>query len=68
MLSPSAVDLATTTPDDFPQFLGPQRNLSVELPDQPLRFSDWGERPPRQVWKQPIGAGWSAFVAVMALP
>ena len=56
--------LATTTPYDFPQFLGPQRNLAVDKPDLPLRFTDWDQRPPRCVWKQPIGAGWSAFVAV----
>ncbi|HEY2414401.1 MAG TPA: PQQ-binding-like beta-propeller repeat protein [Pirellulaceae bacterium] len=57
----SLVDLATTTPDDFPQFLGPQRNCW--LPDHGL-IPDWSANPPRQLWKRPIGAGWSGFAAV----
>ena len=56
-----AVDLLTTTPDDFPQFLGPKRNLVVER----IRLArDWDQNPPRQLWRQAIGAGWSAFAAV----
>ena len=55
------VDLRTTTADDFPQFLGPQRSESVES----VRLArDWTTRPPKRVWRQPIGAGWSAFAAV----
>ncbi|MCI0682945.1 MAG: PQQ-like beta-propeller repeat protein [Gemmataceae bacterium] len=55
------VDLFTTTPADFPQFLGPKRDLnitSVKLDP------DWSAHPPAEVWRQPIGAGWSGFVAV----
>jgi outer membrane protein assembly factor BamB len=55
------VDLKTTTPDDFPQFLGPDRDLVLK--DVRL-VRDWNEHPPQQVWKQPIGAGWSAFSVV----
>lgn len=55
------VDLVTTTPDDFPQFLGPDRNLV--LPNVQLE-RDWAKHPPKLVWKQPIGAGWSAFAVV----
>jgi outer membrane protein assembly factor BamB len=55
------VDLTTTTPDDFPQFLGPDRNLV--LPNVQLE-RDWTKHPPRLVWKQPIGAGWSTFAVV----
>jgi outer membrane protein assembly factor BamB len=55
------IDLTTTTPDDFPQFLGPQR--SCWLP-QPELARDWSKRPPKLLWKRPIGAGWSAFAAV----
>ena len=54
----SPVDMQTTTPGDFPQFLGPQRNLvvtGIELD------RDWTAHPPRQLWRQPIGAGWSEF-------
>ena len=55
------VDVSTTTPSDFPQFLGPQRNLivtGIELD------RDWAAHPPRLLWRQPIGAGWSGFSAV----
>ena len=59
----AGIDLSTTTAFDFPQFLGPRRDLTVDLPELRLRF-DWDEQPPRLIWKQPIGAGWSAFSAV----
>jgi outer membrane protein assembly factor BamB len=52
------VDLERTTPQDYAQFLGPQR-LGV-LPDVRLA-RDWNAAPPREVWRQPVGAGWGAF-------
>ena len=55
------IDLATTSTDDFPQFLGPSR--SNWIPASKLA-RDWSQHPPRLVWKQPIGAGWSGFAAV----
>ena len=43
---------------DYPQFLGPHRNGTV----QGIKLArDWSERPPQLLWRQPIGAGWSAF-------
>ncbi len=54
-------DLSITTPDDFPQFLGPHRNQTL---DGVTFATNWNEKPPREVWRQPIGAGWSSFVAV----
>ncbi len=43
---------------DYSQFLGPNRNAMVNG----IRLSrNWTEQPPKQVWRQPIGAGWSAF-------
>jgi outer membrane protein assembly factor BamB len=43
---------------DYPQFLGPERNGVV----RGLRLArDWSARPPRRLWRQPIGAGWSGF-------
>lgn len=56
-----AADLASTTPDDFPQFLGPRRDN--RLPDVLLQ-TDWNAHPPRLIWRDEIGAGWSAFSAV----
>ncbi|NLF72062.1 MAG: PQQ-binding-like beta-propeller repeat protein [Candidatus Anammoximicrobium sp.] len=56
-----SVDLQTTTPEDFPQFLGPRRD--ARLTGLRLR-RDWLSHPPRLVWRQEIGAGWSTFAAV----
>jgi outer membrane protein assembly factor BamB len=42
----------------FPQFLGPER--SGVLPGIPLSC-DWDRSPPKPIWRQPIGLGWSAF-------
>lgn len=44
---------------DFPQFLGPNRNLSVESVSL---ARDWQSYPPQLVWKHDIGPGWSGFV------
>lgn len=52
------VDLKTATADDFPQFLGPQRNN--HLANTQLA-SDWETTPPRQLWKRDIGPGWAGF-------
>lgn len=49
---------ATGSPSDYPQFLGSGRNAT--LPGVRL-MSDWSNHPPRLVWRQPVGAGWSAF-------
>lgn len=57
----TAIDLATTTPLDFPQYLGPRRDMSL---DGPKLARDWSARPPREVWRMEVGAGWSAFSAV----
>lgn len=55
------VDLRTTTEYDFPGFLGANRTEAVEN----IRLArDWAKRPPKLVWKQRIGAGWSAFSVV----
>lgn len=54
-------DLSTTTPKDFPQFLGPERSAWIKRPEL---ARDWEAAPPQQLWKQRIGAGWSGFAAV----
>lgn len=55
------VDLAATSDHDFPQFLGKTRDARITG----LRLArDWQKRPPRQLWRQPIGAGWSGFAVV----
>ena len=55
------VDLRTTTQDDFPGFLGPNRSDSI---DHVRLARNWADRPPKVVWRQKIGAGWSAFSVV----
>lgn len=55
------VDLRTTTENDFPGFLGPNRTESVDN----IRLArNWTEQAPKLIWKQKIGAGWSAFAVV----
>lgn len=55
-----SIDLATPDAAAFAQFLGPNRRCWV--PDPGLA-RDWETQPPKLLWKQPIGAGWSAFAA-----
>lgn len=43
---------------DWPQYLGPTRSgvvQGVELD------TDWTARPPKLLWRQPVGAGWAGF-------
>ncbi len=59
---------ATTAPDvvardipDVPQFFGPHRDGIVK---NARLARDWNSTPPKQLWRQPVGAGWSAFAVV----
>ena len=54
------VDVKTTTPNDFAQFLGPNRNAQLET----VKLNDSWETPPELLWKIDIGEGWSGFVVV----
>lgn len=44
---------------DFPQFLGPTRNGILA---GPKLATNWTERTPTLLWRQPLGAAWSGFV------
>ena len=55
-----ATSLLQTT-NDFPQFLGPQRNATVT---GPVLARDWKTQPPQKLWSQPIGAAWSGFAVL----
>ena len=46
---------------DYPQFLGQHRNGVVTGIQLNL---DWDTHPPKLMWRQPIGAGWSGFAVV----
>ena len=54
-------DLLSTAPDDYPQFLGPDRHAVVAGPQL---ARDWSSDPPREIWRRPIGAAWSSFAIV----
>jgi outer membrane protein assembly factor BamB len=58
--------LAPGPPDDgvaYPQFQGPRRDGTVEG----VRLAtDWQSRPPKQLWRRPIGEGWSGFAVAGA--
>lgn len=41
----------------WPQFMGPGRDSVLPGP----KLADFGKQPPRLLWKQPIGTGWSGF-------
>ena len=43
---------------EFLQFLGATRNGAVA---GTRVADDWAARPPKQLWRRPIGAGWSGF-------
>lgn len=50
-------------PLDWPRFLGPRRNATVEG----VRLAtSWTTRPPRLVWRRPVGEAWSGFAVAGA--
>ena len=49
------------SPTDYPRFLG--NGPWAEVHDLDLE-TDWETHPPRLLWKQAIGAGWSGFAIV----
>lgn len=55
------VNLAETTPDDSPEFMG--RGRLASWSDTKLD-RDWAAHPPKLIWRRPIGAGWSSFAVV----
>jgi outer membrane protein assembly factor BamB len=47
-----------STADDFPRFLGPNGSGALDVP---TLDPAWDKRSPEQLWRTPIGAGWSSF-------
>ena len=60
-LTGQRADLLATTPDDYSQFLGPDRGGAVA---GPALARDWDAAPPREVWRRELGAGWGQFAIV----
>ena len=58
---PAAAAHAASTANDFPQFLGPQRNNQV----RGVTLSrNWSTHRPELLWKHPVGVGFSGFSVV----
>lgn len=57
--APETAAAATVAPPapGWPQFMGPNRDGTLPGP----RLADFASRPPRRLWSQPIGTGWSGF-------
>jgi outer membrane protein assembly factor BamB len=56
-----AAGVTAPGPDDYPQFYGPNRDATLA---GPRLARDWQKRPPRELWRRPIGEGWSSFAVV----
>ncbi len=57
----STVEPLTATPDDWPDFRGPQRDGIV----RGMGFrTNWSEKPPQELWRHPVGLGWSSFAVL----
>ncbi len=55
----SETDKLLTSPAfNYPQFLGPERNGKI---GGTRLDTDWSAKPPKQLWRQPIGEGASSF-------
>ena len=48
---------------DSPQFYGPNRDATWPA-DQVIASLDWTDEAPVELWRQPIGGGWSGFAVV----
>ncbi len=57
----TAAQTIEITKADWPQFGGPQRDGIAR--GERVR-SDWSKNPPKQLWKHPVGLGWSSFSIV----
>src|SRR5688500_7176219 len=58
---PATVVPVATTPHDFPAFLGPNRDQTITA----VRLArDWEASEPEEIWRHPVGRGWSGFAVV----
>lgn len=57
----TTADVGVPGASDYPQFYGPRRDATLK---GPRLASDWNARPPRELWRRPVGEGWSSFAVV----
>ncbi|MFQ5351206.1 MAG: PQQ-binding-like beta-propeller repeat protein, partial [Thermoanaerobaculia bacterium] len=59
--SGGSVGVSAPGPEDYPQFYGPNRDATLA---GPRLARDWRVSPPRELWRRPVGEGWSSFAVV----
>lgn len=60
-LAGAASGLAEPSPRDWPGFRGAKRDGHARVA---TRWTQWQAAKPRELWRRPIGAGWSSFSCV----
>ncbi len=59
----SALDLSSTE-FDSPSFFGPTHDGHFQLPAGKKLARDWATKPPKELWRVPVGPAWSSFAVV----
>ena len=57
----SRANLGETFATDSPSFRGGDRTGTYRVPELNI---DWQANPPRELWRRPVGRGWSSFAVV----
>lgn len=57
----SRIEAWSTSPRDFPRYLGSRGDAT--LPEAKIA-GDWSKQPPKELWRVPVGEGWSSFAIV----
>src|SRR5579863_183851 len=58
---PSLANLTESSQTDSPSFRGDERTGQYRVSELDL---NWGDRPPRELWRHPVGRGWPSFAVV----
>lgn len=58
---PSLANFTEPSETDSPSFRGADRTGQYRIPELDL---NWKDHPPRELWRHPVGRGWSSFAVV----